>query len=153
MFQSEREADNPFYQIYVMDLETGDTERVSPGIGKTTCAWIHPDDERLLFASTHLDPDALAKQDEEFAEREKGGRRYSWSFDEQYDIFEGPLTSDGSGELINLTDALGYDAEASYSPDGEKILFASNRHAYEGPLSPEDQARLEKIRPGSWSST
>ena len=28
--------------------------------------------------------------------------------------------------------ARGYDAEASYSPDGERIVFASNRHAYEG---------------------
>ncbi|MGI9489801.1 MAG: M28 family peptidase [Geminicoccaceae bacterium] len=142
IFQSEREADNPFYQIYLMDLETGDTERVSLGVGKTTCAWLHPDDTRLLFASTHLDPEAVAKQEQEFADREKGGRRYSWSFDEQYDIFERAL--DGSGDLVNLTDALGYDAEASYSPDGEEILFASNRHAYEGPLSPEDQARFEK---------
>ncbi len=142
IFQSEREADNPFYQIYLMDLETGDTERVSPGVGKTTCAWLHPDEQRLLFASTHLDPDAIAKQEQEFADREKGGRRYSWSFDEQYDIFE--RTLDGAGDPVNLTNALGYDAEASYAPDGEEILFASNRHAYEGPLSPEDQARLEK---------
>ncbi|MGI9499955.1 MAG: M28 family peptidase, partial [Geminicoccaceae bacterium] len=142
IFQSERETDNPFYQIYLMDLETGDTERLSTGVGKTTCAWLHPDNRRMLFASTHLDPKALDKQEEEFAEREKGGRRYSWSFDEHYDIFERPI--DGDGELINLTDAIGYDAEGSYSPDGEEILFASNRHAYEGALSPEDQARLEK---------
>ena len=142
VFQSEREPDNPFYQIYLMDLETGDTERLSTGVGKTTCAWLHPDDQRMLFASTHLDPEALAKQAQEFAERLKAGRRYSWSFDENYDIFERAI--DGTGELINLTDALGYDAEASYSPDGKEILFASNRHAYEGPLSPDDQARLEK---------
>jgi len=146
IFQSEREADNPFYQIYLMDLETGDTERVSPGMGKTTCAWVHPDHKRFLFASTHLDPEALGKQEQEFADRKKGGRRYSWSFDEHYDIFEGSLDAiaDGSRPLKNLTDALGYDAEASYSPDGEEILFASNRHAYEGALSPEDQDRLEK---------
>ena len=142
IFQSEREPDNPFYQIYLMDLETGDTERVSEGVGKTTCAWLHPDNRRMLFASTHLDPEAIAKQKEEFAEREKGGRRYSWSFDEHYDIFEGGI--DGDAALVNLTDALGYDAEGSYSPDGEEILFASNRHAYSEPLSPEDQAHLEK---------
>ena len=46
IFQSEREADNPFYQIYLLDLETGDSTRVSPGHGKTTCAWIHPDSGR-----------------------------------------------------------------------------------------------------------
>ena len=33
VFQSERDAANPFYQIYVLDLTTGDTKRISPGIG------------------------------------------------------------------------------------------------------------------------
>src|SRR5262245_8168714 len=37
VFQSEREPGNPFYQIYVLDLSTGDVQRVSPGTGKTTC--------------------------------------------------------------------------------------------------------------------
>ena len=36
IFQSEREKGNPFYQIYIMSLETGDVNRVSPGTGKTT---------------------------------------------------------------------------------------------------------------------
>ena len=146
IFQSEREPGNPFYQIYLMDLETGDTDLVSPGLGKTTCAWIHPDNERMLFASTHLDPEVLAKQKEEYELREKGGRRYSWSFDEFYDIFEGPIDAGADGERAykNLTSALGYDAEASYSPDGKEILFASNRHAYEGELSQEDQIQLAK---------
>src|SRR5688572_5378046 len=36
VFQSEREPGNPFYQIYLMNLQTGDTSRVSPGLGKTT---------------------------------------------------------------------------------------------------------------------
>src|SRR5690606_39337811 len=56
VFQSEREPGNPFYQIYLMDMETGNTERVSPGIGKTTCAFIHPVTGDILFASTHPDP-------------------------------------------------------------------------------------------------
>ena len=42
VFQSEREPGNPFYQIYLLDMETGDTHRVSPGMGKTTCAFIRP---------------------------------------------------------------------------------------------------------------
>ena len=61
VFQSERAAGNPFYQIYLLDRETGDVERVSPGHGKTTCAWIHPDGDRVLFASTQFDPDATTK--------------------------------------------------------------------------------------------
>ena len=78
IFQSEREPDNPFYQIYLLDLETGETRRVSPGIGKTTCAWIHPHADKVLFASTHADPQARAKQQEELAQRASGqARRYA----------------------------------------------------------------------------
>ena len=59
IFQSEREPENPFYQIYTMSLETGDVFRVSPGSGKTTCAFFHPDSKQVLFASSHVDPDAI----------------------------------------------------------------------------------------------
>lgn len=143
VFQSERDPGNPFYQIYLMDLESGDTQRVSTGIGKTTCAWIHPSGERLLFASTHADPEALAKQQEEIDKRTSGqASRYSWSFDDQYDIYE----ADTQGQILRrLTNAPGYDAEGSWSPDGAQIVFASNRHAY-GPdaLSEDKQAVFEK---------
>ena len=142
IFQSERESDNPFYQIYLLDLETGDTTRVSPGIGKTTCAWIHPHADKVLFASTHADPQARAKQQEELAQRASGqARRYAWDFDEHYDIFE--ADSQG-GHLNNLTHAPGYDAEGSWSPDGTWIVFASNRHAYTASLSDADQAILAR---------
>ena len=43
VFQSEREPGNPFYQIYLMDMTSGDVSRVSPGIGKTTCSFINPE--------------------------------------------------------------------------------------------------------------
>src|SRR5438445_6030897 len=55
IFQREREADNPFYQIYTLDLESGDTQRVSTGVGKTTCSFFRPGSDEVLFASTHLD--------------------------------------------------------------------------------------------------
>ena len=42
VFQSEREAGNPFYQIYVLDLSTGDTKRISPGMGKTCLLYTSP---------------------------------------------------------------------------------------------------------------
>ncbi len=61
-FSSEREADNPFFQIYTLDLETGDTRLISERHGKTTCAWFTPDGRKVLFASTHDDPNAIAKQ-------------------------------------------------------------------------------------------
>src|SRR3954464_2731605 len=52
VFQSEREPGNPFYQIYLMDLTTGGATRVSTGIGKTTCSFINPETNDILFAST-----------------------------------------------------------------------------------------------------
>ena len=141
IFQSEREEGNPFYQIYLMDLETGDQECVSPGVGKTTCAWIHPDGKRVLFASTHTDPKSKDLQAQEYKERaESKVRRYSWDYDEHYDIWEYSLADKA---MKNLTNTRGYDAEGGWSPDGKKIVFASNRAAYEGKLSKEDEERLK----------
>lgn len=138
VFQSEREPDNPFFQIYLLDLKNGELRRVSPGIGKATCPWIHPSKKKILFASTHLDPQAREQQRAEYEKRTGGeARRYAWDFDEQYDLFETDLAS---GQTKDLTKTRGYDAEASWSPDGSLIVFASNRHAYEQPLPPEEQA-------------
>lgn len=142
VFQSEREADNPFYQIYVLDLESGDINRVSPGSGKTTCSFFRPNSDDVLFASTHLDPNTSKLQKDEFDFRAAGKqRRYSWDYDEHMDIFV--ARRDGSN-LRRLTSARGYDAEGAFSPDGSKIVFSSIRDAYPPEkLSAEDQKKLE----------
>ncbi|MGB0507078.1 MAG: M20/M25/M40 family metallo-hydrolase [Pikeienuella sp.] len=128
IFQSERDEANPFYKMFLMDLETGDVDQVSPDLGKTTCGWIHPAGDRVMFASTQFDPEAKAKMQEELDFRESGQtRRYSWDYDPEFEIVERDLDS---GEYRRLSDALGYDAEGAYSPDGSRIIFASNRHAY-----------------------
>ncbi len=142
VFQSEREAENPFYQIYVLDLESGDINRVSPGSGKTTCSFFRPNSDDVLFASTHLDPNTRKLQKDEFDFRATGKqRRYSWDYDEHMDIFV--ARRDGSN-LRRLTSARGYDAEGAFSPDGSKIVFSSIRDAYSPEkLSAEDQKKLE----------
>ena len=48
-----------------------------------------------------------------------------------------------------LTDARGYDAEGSWSPDGKLIAFSSNRRAYEGELTADGE---ETIRARSGES-
>lgn len=151
--QSERELGNPFYQIYDLDLTTGDVRRISPGIGKTTCSFFQPGTGAIVFSSTHHDPRSEQLQREELEFRVSGQeRRYAWDYDPAMDIYIAPgpaialVGSDGAVDpdtLIRLTDARGYDAEASVSPDGEWIVFASNRQAYDHELSVEELALLE----------
>ncbi|MFM1768437.1 MAG: hypothetical protein RJA22_966 [Verrucomicrobiota bacterium] len=142
VFQSEREADNPFYQIYLLDLTSGDSRRLSPGHGKTTCAFFQPGTDRVLFASTHLDPAARTRQQEELEFRASGRqRRYAWDYDEHMDLFT--VRRDGT-EARRLTDAPGYDAEGAFSPDGRRIVFCSLRAAYPtNRLAGADLKRLE----------
>jgi len=142
IFQSEREPGNPFYQIYIMDLETGDLSRVSPGMGKTTCAFFQPGTDRVIFASTHADPATLEHQKAELEFRATGQkRRYAWDYDEWMDIYS--ARRDGS-DPKRLTTARGYDAEGGFSPDGQWIVFSSNRDAYADPdLTAEQRKQLE----------
>jgi len=136
IYQAEEKATgNPFYQIFVQDLASGAYRRVSPGVGKTTCAYFSPDGKKIIFASSHLDPDATKKYPAEYAQREEDRRsnqrrRYVWDFDAHMDIFE--ANPDGTS-FRRLTEADGYDAEGSYSPDGKQIVFSSQR---DGDLAP-----------------
>ena len=124
----------PFYQIFVQDFDPAafgprPPRRVSTGRGRTTCSWFSPDGERLLFASSHLDPaldDTEAKARAEAEEDARTGRRrrYQWDFDPHMDLFTARL--DGS-DLVRITDTPGYDAECSFAPDGRSILFVSDR--------------------------
>jgi len=129
----------PFYQIFVQPFDAAAPRpspplRISPGRGRTTCSWFSPDGRRLLFASSHLDPalDATEKAAREQAEEDRRTgrrRRYQWDFDPQMDIFAvmlDPATGQGTAP-VRLTDTPGYDAECSFSPDGGRILFVSDR--------------------------
>ncbi len=143
IFQSEREEGNPFYQIYRLDLESGDSARVSPGLGKTSCSFFQPGTGRVLFASTHEDPAAGAKQQAEIEFRASGKqRRYAWDYDATMDIFS--ANADGS-QPVNLTHSPGYDAEGAFSPDGKEVVFCSLRGAFPlEHLALEQRARYEK---------
>jgi len=141
VFQSEREPGNPFYQIYLMDMESGAATRVSPGQGKTTCSFINPETGDILFSSTHHDPRSKQYQDEELKFRASGQeRRYSWDYDPEMELH---LRTRQTGTLPRLTNRRRYAAEASYSPDGQCIAFASTRQAYDRDLTAAERKQLE----------
>lgn len=142
IYQSEREEGNPFYQMYVLDLSSGRSTRISTGVGMTTCGWLHPHMKKAMWSSTHHDKKLKDKVAAEFAERNSPvKKRYSWNYDDQYEIYESDLTGK---KIKRLTNSLGYDAEGAYSPDGQWIVFASNRSQYIDKLSADEKKLLEK---------
>ncbi len=141
VFQSERESGNPFYQIYTLDLTTGDTTRVSPGIGKTTCAFFRPGTPDILFSSTHHDPNSKRLQQEELDVRASGQeRRYAWDYDPEMDLY---AFNEVTNAYTRLTTARGYDAEASYSPDGQWVAFSSMRDGYNRALTAAEEKQRD----------
>ena len=119
----------PFYQIYKQPLAGSTPTMISTGRGRTTCAYFAPSMDKLIFASSHLDPkmsETEEKERKQQAEDARTGnrRRYQWDFDPYTDIFEADL--DGKN-LKNLTNSPGYDAEGAYSADGKLIAFCSDR--------------------------
>ncbi|MEO5643744.1 MAG: hypothetical protein ABIQ40_02480 [Bacteroidia bacterium] len=110
-------------QIFMMKIaEAKDStyvpHRISAG-GRTTCSYFMPDGKHILFASTFKSGAACPETGDLHA-----GGKYLWNVFDSYDIF----ISDLNGNIIKqLTDTLGYDAEAVVSPKGDKILFTSTR--------------------------
>ncbi len=106
-------------QIFTMKVDGSDVRMVSTGKGRTTCAYFFPEGSRVIYASTHLGGDDCPP-----VPPRRAGGRYVWPVYKSYDIFS---ASPDGGDLRRLTDAEGYDAEATISPDGEKIVFTSAR--------------------------
>ena len=134
IFQSVRGA-NPYYQMYTMNADGSNQKMVSTGRGKCTCGWFHPKLPKILFGSTHLDPNAFTPGKSPPPPPANPHEKYKWDFDPAMDIFEAAL--DGS-HLKRLTDAPGYDAEGSWSHDGKKMVFTSQRDGALGEISVAD---------------
>ena len=101
------------------DLKTSQAKLVSTGMGRTTCSYFLPGDSTIVYASTHLGD----KNCPPVPERRSDGK-YVWPIYPDFDIF----VADMNGTIINqLTDDAGYDAEATVSPKGDKIVFTSLR--------------------------
>lgn len=94
---------------------------VSCGKGRTTCAFFTKDNRHIIYASTHEGADTCPPP----VDRARYGNKYIWPVYDSYDIYMADL----NGKIIKkLTDAPGYDAEATLSPDGKQMLFTSTRN-------------------------
>jgi TolB protein len=137
IFQSTRD---PYKcdQIFSMKSDGSDLKLVSTGKGRTTCSYFTPDGKRIIYASTHLgSPDCPPA-----ADRSAG---YVWALYSTFDIFS--AKTDGT-DMKRLTTTSGYDAEATISSDGKKIIFTSTRDGdielYEMNIDGSNQRRLTR---------
>lgn len=110
-------------QIFIYDLSKADTAYkpllVSTGKGRTTCSYFLPGDTTFLYASTHLAADQCPPKPAPRADH-----KYVWAVYSGFDIF----VADLKGNILKrLTQTPGYDAEATVSPKGDKIVFTSLR--------------------------
>jgi Tol biopolymer transport system component len=93
---------------------------VSTGKGRTTCPFFTKDGKHIIYASTHLGADSCPP----LPDRKKYGNKYIWPLYDSYDIFMADL----NGKIVKqLTHSKGYDAEATLSPDGKKMLYTSDK--------------------------
>lgn len=94
---------------------------VSTGKGRTTCAFFTRDNKHIIYASTHKAGNACPP----VPDRSKYGNRYIWPVYESYDLF---ITDLEGKKIKQLTNTPGYDAEATLSPDGRKMIYTSTRN-------------------------
>ncbi len=116
IFQATRPGLTECDQIFTMDDRGRNLQLVSTGEGRTTCAYFFPDRKRILYSSTHAENPACPPPPDY-------SRGYVWALYD-YDVYT--ANPDGSG-LERLTETPGYDAEATISSDGGKIVFTSTR--------------------------
>jgi Tol biopolymer transport system component len=122
VFQAANPAWNvPCDQIFTMPITGYSGQQptlVSTGKGRTTCSYFMPGNKTMLYASTHLGSESCPE-----APRVINGK-YVWAIFADFDIF----VADRKGKILKqLTNMPGYDAEATVSPDGKKIVFTSMR--------------------------
>jgi len=106
-------------QIYTMNLNGTELQKISNGRGRTTCSYYLPSGDKVLYASTFESNEGMCPPEPDHS---KG---YVWALYPTFDIY----VADTSGKVLaNLTKGSdGYDAEATISPVGDKIVFTSTR--------------------------
>jgi len=88
-------------ELWVMNADGSDQRQVTSLGGANFAPYFHPDGQRIIFASNHLNP---------------RGRNF--------DLFL--VNLDGTG-LVQITTDTDFDGFPMFSPDGRHLVFASNR--------------------------
>ena len=104
-------------QILTMNVDGTDQKLVSTGDGRTTCGYFYADGKHILYSSTHA-------ANKECPPRPDYSHGYVWGVYSEYQMYY--ATDDG--KIVKpLTTGPGYNAEATLSSDGKKIVFTSSR--------------------------
>jgi Tol biopolymer transport system component len=111
-----QESDSTCDQQYLIRVDGSGLRRISSGLGRTTCGYFLTGGRKVLYSSTFHQGGACPA-------RPDFSRGYVWALYD-YDIYTAAL--DGSG-IEPLVRSPGYDAEATVSPDGRRIVFTSLR--------------------------
>ena len=107
-FESDRDGHGPFhFEIYVMDADGGNQQNITNDPNNDWSPSWSPDSERIVFMSDR-----------------DGNREGNWK---NYEIYV--MDADGANPQ-RLTNNDFYDAEPSWSPDGKRIVFWSDRDGH-----------------------
>ena len=104
-------------QIFTMNTDGSDQRLVSTGKGRTTCGYFYADGKHILYSSTHEANSACPA-------RPDYSKGYVWGVYSSYQMYS---AKDDGTDLKPLTKGPGYNAEATLSADGKKIVFTSSR--------------------------
>jgi Tol biopolymer transport system component len=114
IFQRQVDVESGCDQQYVINVDGTGLRRVSNGLGRTSCGYFYDDDRRVVFSSTHEHSPACPAPPDH-------SQGYVWPLG-HFEIYT--ANADGS-DLRPLTSNGAYNAEATLSPDGTRLIYTS----------------------------
>lgn len=110
----------PCDQIFKMKFDGSERSLVSTGKGRTTCSYFTPNDQDILYSSTHHDSAECPPS----PDKSKG---YVWPIYPTYDFFITPAALSKNTTFLEKNAPHAYNAEATTCKDGS-IIFTSDRN-------------------------
>lgn len=116
IFQRQPVAGEGCDQQFIINIDGTGLHRVSNGLGRTTCGYFIQGDARVVFSSSHEHSPACPVPPDH-------SQGYVWPLG-HFELYT--ARPDGS-DLRQLTRDGAYNAEATLSPDGSRLIFTSTR--------------------------